>query len=352
MVTVLAFILAAVPAGPIRLPDAPGTPPLTRIEGPGQNPPSDRDGDYLVGPNYLASPDYERKPGVPSGAIHRLVFKSEDSHFYPGITRVPPGSPASYFPHDWTQIRRYPKPWTRTIVVYVPAQYKSGTPAPILITQDGPDNRLPGLLDNLIAQGRLPAMAAIMIPNGGGDAQGSERGLEYDTVSAKYAEWIEAEVLPRVESECGIRVTRDPDGRATLGSSSGAAAALTMAWFHPEWYHRVVSYSGTFVNQAWPPDAATPHGAWEYHAHLIPDNPPKPIRIWMEVGDRDLLTRPDGYHDWVVANNRMAAVLKAKGYHHQYLFALNATHSDRAVREQTMPEALEWVWRGYQPSRR
>ena len=118
-----------------------------------------------------------------------------------------------------------------------------------------------------------------------------------------------------------------------MGSSSGGSAALIMAWYHPELYHRVLTYSGTYVNQQWPPSAETPHGAWEFHERLIPNSPPKPIRIWMEVGDRDLLNpnvMRDNMHDWVVANENMARVLAAKGYHYQFVFARNAGHSDRA----------------------
>ena len=69
------------------------------------------------------------------------------------------------------------------------------------MTQDGPDNSLPTVLDNLIAQHRVPAMVAVMIQNGGGDAQGSERGLEYDTMSGRYAEFVESEVLPARRGE-------------------------------------------------------------------------------------------------------------------------------------------------------
>ena len=209
---------------------------------------------------------------------------------------------------------------------------------------------MPYILDNLIAQHRVPAMIAIMIANGGGDAQGSERGLEYDTMSGKFAEFIETEVLPAAEKNCHVKLTKDPDGRAVMGGSSGAAAALDMAWYHPELYHRVISYSGTFVNQQWPFNPETPDGAWDFHEKLIPQSAPKPIRIWMEVGDRDLFNpnvMRDGMHDWVEANNRMATVLKAKGYHINTCYALNAGHVDRRVREQTLPEALEWVWQGY-----
>jgi enterochelin esterase family protein len=53
---------------------------------------------------------------------------------------------------------------------------------------------------HLIAEHKLPPMMAVSIGNGGGDAQGSERGLEYDTMSGKYAEFVENEVLPLVRA--------------------------------------------------------------------------------------------------------------------------------------------------------
>jgi enterochelin esterase-like enzyme len=193
-------------------------------------------------------------------------------------------------------------------------------------------------------------MVAISIANGSGDAQGSQRGLEYDTMSGLYAEFVEKEVLPRVEKEANVKLTKDPEARATMGTSSGGSAALAMAWYHPELYHRVLTYSGTYVNQQWPSNAQTPHGAWEFHEHLIPNSPKKPIRLWMMVGDRDLLNpnaMRDNMHDWVVANENMAKVLAAKGYHYQFVFAKNAGHGDGAVKRQTLPEALEYLWQGY-----
>ena len=192
-------------------------------------------------------------------------------------------------------------------------------------------------------------MVAIMIDSGGGDAQGSERGLEYDTVSGRYAEFIETEVLPRITRDYKVVFTRDPDARMTMGGSSGGAAALSMAWFHPEWYHRVLTYSGTYVNQQSPPNPESPRGAWEYHDTLIPKNKRKPLRIWMEVGENDIRSRDEEstYHNWVMANDRMAKALKAKKYPYQFVFASAAGHVDGRVVRQTLPEALEWVWKGY-----
>ncbi len=157
-------------------------------------------------------------------------------------------------------------------------------------------------------------------------------------------------MLPLVEQQFNVTLTKDPNGRATMGCSSGGSAALIMAWYHPELYHRVLTYSGTYVNQQWPPSAETPHGAWEFHERLIPNSPAKPIRLWMQVGDRDFLNPNvlrDEMHDWVVANERMASVLADKGYAYQFVFARNAGHCDRATKLQTLPAALEWLWKGY-----
>jgi hypothetical protein len=338
-------------AAPTRDPHTPGY--VTAQELPdGTNAPADADGNFILGPTHPPAPEMSAQPGVPQGTLFNLTMSSADSKIYPGIARDPKtfGVPDPSDPSKLVVTTSHPHPYTRRVAVYVPQQYVPGTAAPFIVGADGPDWSLFKALDNLIAEHRVPAMAAISIGNGGGDAQGSERGLEYDTMSGRYAEFVETEVLPLVEKQCHVTLTKDPEGRATMGGSSGGSCALIMAWYHPELYHRVLTYSGTFVNQQWPHNDETPHGAWEFHEHLIPNSPVKPIRLWMEVGDRDLYnpnSMHDNLHDWVLCNERMAAVLAAKGYHYQFVFARNAGHVDHAVKEQTLPEALEWVWQGY-----
>jgi enterochelin esterase-like enzyme len=290
--------------------------------------------------------------GVPQGTVSTFTMESTDSKIYPGIMREANthGTADPTDPAKMIITTSRPAPYTRRVTVYVPKQYVPGTAAPFIVGADGPDPSLFAALDNLIAQHRVPVMIGISISNGGGDAQGSERGLEYDTMSGVYAEFVEKEVLPLVEKRYNVKLTKDPEGRATMGGSSGGSCALIMAWYHPELYHRVLTYSGTYVNQQWPSNPETPHGAWEFHEHLIPNSPAKPLRIWMEVGDRDLFNpnvMHDNMHDWVVANENMARVLAAKGYHYQFVFARNAGHTDRTVKQQTLPEALEYVWQGY-----
>jgi enterochelin esterase family protein len=287
------------------------------------------DGDFTIGPDYTNAPELTVREGVPKGVVHAFVLKSDESKIYTGLNG----------------------PYQRGVWVYVPSQYVAGTPAPFMVVQDGKGytNRLAPVLDNMIHEHRLPVMIAVMINSGGGDGKGSERGLEYDTVSGQYAMFIETEVLPKIEKDYHVKFTTDPNGRAAMGGSSGAACAFTMAWFHPELYRRVLSYSGTFVNQQSPENPASPHGAWEYHEHLIPQSEVKPLRIWMQVGDHDIGWDRDEatLHNWVLANNRMAAALKAKRYRYEYVFCRGAGHVDGKAVGQTLPEALSWLWQGY-----
>jgi enterochelin esterase-like enzyme len=306
----------------------------------------------VIGPDYANAPESVADPAVPQGDAREFIMYSEDSKIYPGIVRVqnmqrdargnyiaPPGGLSA------------PGRYERHVYVYIPKQYVPGVAAPFMVVQDGRSyvKRMVNIMDNMIAAKRLPPMILVLADSGGSDAQGSQRGLEYDGMSDSYSNWVEQELLPAVSLKYGVSFTTDPEGRATMGGSSGAAAAWTMAWYHPERYHKVLSYSGTFVNQAWPPDPKTPRGAWEFHATMIPKAAKKPIRIWMEVGEKDnRFDNPeDTWHNWPLANNRMADVLKKKGYDYRYVFAMGGGHVDNRVVMQTLPAALEWLWRDY-----
>lgn len=252
----------------------------------------------------------------------------------------------------------------RQVAVYLPAGYVPNTPAPFIVVQDerwyvpedapaGADGKprtdlafMPVMLDNLIHEKRIPPIVAVLLSPG----PGGQRTIEYDTISDRYLNFVETEVLPRITRDYQVAFTTDPEGRATFGESSGSPAALNMAWFAPHLYRRVISYSGTFV--ALQRNAIAPNGAWDYHASMIPNAEKKPIRIWMHVSGNDngANTSAEGMRNWIVANNRMAAVLKAKGYSYQYVFSEASGHVDRRVQRQTMPEAFEWVWKGYKPS--
>lgn len=344
-------LLAQRPTPPTRDPHTPGYVKATELAD-GSLPSPTENGNFIIGPTHEPSPEAVERTGIPHGTVHTFTMRSEDSKIYPGIARDRGtfGTPDPNNPAKLIVTTSHPAPYTREVAVYIPAGYQAGTEIPFIVGADGPDQLLFTVLDSLIAEKKVPPMVAVSIANGSGDAQGSERGLEYDTLSPVYTEFIETEVLPRVASQYNVRFTDDPDGRATMGTSSGGAAAFTMAWYRNDLYHRVLAYSGTWINQQYPWNPETPEGAWGYHTTIIPGSPKKDIRVWMMVGDRDLFNpnvMRDGMHDWVVASEEFAKALAAKGYDYQFVFARNAGHGDRAVKQQTLAEALEYLWQGY-----
>lgn len=291
--------------------------------------------EFTIGPDYTDAPETRVQPDVPKGTVHEFTMDSKDSKVYKGIAKNQKGV----------------VPYQRKVAVYVPDGHRPSQEMPFMVVQDGIGQRdlMSRVLDNMIHEKRLTPMVAVFINSGGGDSKGSQRGLEYDTVDDTYTKFVEREVLPKISKDYKIKFTTDPEGRATVGFSSGAAAAFTMAWFHPELYRRVLSYSGTFVNQQHPESRKTPHGAWEYHENLIRRSAKKPIRVWLHVSDKDNGWDHDdsSFHNWVRANQLMTRELKAKGYEYRYVFATNAGHTDGKVTRQTLPGALEWLWQDY-----
>lgn len=319
-----------------------------------EDPGSEGDGDYQVGPDYKIDPDLTDQ-GNPKGKAFEFTLRLADSKIFKG-------DDATLQPEK-KAVRK-----ERSIYVYVPASYKDGDKAPILVIHDGPGqlNLVRNALDNLTIskdpKRRLPAFIAIAIQNGGNDGKKSERGLEYDTMSDRLARFINDEVFPAILDNPAIKaayphlaITDDPWGRAVMGCSSGGAAALSMGWFRPDLFRRLVAYSGTFVAQQdedGPEASKYPFGAWEYHSgmKLIENTDKKPLRIFTHVSENDLRAKDpeETHHNWVMAGRRTAQALKAKGYHNRFVFSLGTGHCDHRVFEQTLADTLVWLWRGYQ----
>ena len=318
-----------------------------------ENPGTEGNGKFTIGPEYKLDPDLMDLDN-PKGKYFEFTMRLADSKIFRGDDST-------------LEPEKKPVRTERKVFVYVPAAYQDGHKAPILVIHDGPGqlNLVRNALDNLTISKdpnrKLPAFVAIAVQNGGNDGKNSERGLEYDTMSDRLARFIHGEVLSAVLTNAEIKaaypklaLTDNPWGRAVMGCSSGGAAALTMGWFRPDLFRRLIAYSGTFVDQQ-DDDAAEeakyPLGAWEYHSgmKLIENSEKKPLRIFTHVSENDLRPKDaeETHHNWVMAGERTAAALKAKDYNHRFVFSLATSHCDRRVFEQTLADTLVWMWRGY-----
>jgi enterochelin esterase family protein len=245
-----------------------------------------------VGPTYTVDPSTQPQ-GKPRG--RRFTFTMA----LLGSRSIFNGSDPCLDPKD-------PPARQRRIYVNIPAAYQDGTPAPLLIMQDGPghidlvDNCQSNLAEQ-VEEGagesrRLPTFVTVAIANGGG----SERSLEYNTMSGRYTEFVEREVLPAVLSRPDIRAayphlrfTSDPFGRAAIGCSAGGIAAITMGFFRPDFLTRIAAYSPAAVDlqvPGQPEKLSHPMGAREYWdgQRLIETTPKRPLRVFVNDNEFDL----------------------------------------------------------------
>jgi hypothetical protein len=166
---------------------------------PAEDPGTEGDGSYTVGPDYKIDPDLTDR-GNPKGKSFEFLMPLADSKIFRGDDKT-------------LDPVKKPVRTARKITVYIPAAYRDGDKAPFLIIHDGPGplGLVRNALDNLTVSPepnrRLPAFIAIAVENGGNDSKKSERGLEYDTMSDRLARFIHDEVLPAVLNEAEINAS-------------------------------------------------------------------------------------------------------------------------------------------------
>jgi len=255
--------------------------------------------------------------------------------------------------------------------VYVPAGYKAESPASLMVFQDGHGyiNRTVGALnviDHLIAAGKMPVTICVFTDPG--DISGSPgtptynfvaayakkwnrtladsmRSTEYDTVSDRYARFLQDDLLPLVEAKYALR--RDAYSRAITGSSSGAIAAFNAAWQMPDQFSRVLSLIGTYVGIQWREDPAIPDGGNDYPEKIYREQH-RNLRVWLQDGLNDAEGAPGSlahYGSWPLGNLKMANALKQNGYDFHLSFGSGTHNGSHGTA--TLPQSLAWLWRDY-----
>jgi enterochelin esterase-like enzyme len=301
------------------------------------NPGTAGDGMFDIGPTYTRSPDLTLKAGAPAGFQAQFSYTSAQSKIFTGSDFNPPLT------------------FTRTVTIFVPAQYVDGTESPFMVSSDGFFGGLKTTVQNLAddpnPDHHVPPLAIIGLTAGPDVHPMSERSLEYDTVSDRYWRYITTEIMPAILANADLKkaypnfkFTTDPNGRGGYGCSSGGPAVMGLAWFGD--FNRVFSFSGSYV--AIQKTADHPLGAYEY-TQMIMTAPFRPdLRVFLEVGENDNgSTNATASGNWVTSNRSIAAALIAKGNHTRFMFAKGAGHCDDNPRNQITPEGLIWLWRGY-----
>ena len=271
----------------------------------------------LAAEDYPLGPDSQPQPGVPQGDVKKFTFETSKS--FPGTKR------------DW---------W-----LYVPKQYDATKPACAMVFFDGggfskADGgfRVPVVFDNLIAKKDMPVTVGIFISPGTiaatepGKKDRSNRSYEYDSMGDLNARFIAEEIIPEVRKL--VKLTDNPDGWGTCGTSSGGIAAFTLAWERPDQFHKVISYIGSFTNI---------RGGHDYPALIRKTKgKPKPLRVFLQDGAADL----DNLHGlWPLSNKDMAAALKFAGYDHKFELGTGG-HSGKQGAA-ILPDVLRWLWRDF-----
>jgi gluconolactonase len=267
--------------------------------------------------NYPLGPDSLKQPSVPAG----VTFKFE-----------------------LTQSKIFPDT-SRTITVYVPAAYQGDKPACLYVGLDGLGFNVPIVFDNLIAQHAMPVTIAVGVSPGVVESANPtenprfDRSMEFDSRTGRLARFLLDEVLPAVRQRKTpdgkpILLSSNPDDRMIGGASTGGIGSFTVAWEHPDAFHRVFISVGTFVGMR--------GGEQEYV--LVRKTEPRPLRIFMQDGVHDEWAGAE-MGDWWMSNQTMERALTFAGYDVQHVWGTGTHNGAQAAA--VFPDAMRWLWKGW-----
>ena len=183
--------------------------------------------------------------------------------------------------------------------VYLPEGYDSRDDHPVMFLTDGQNylsrGRMPGILDDLISDGRIePVVAVFVDPRDPDDLQTNRRNLQF-FCNPDYLSFYVDELIPVVEMD--YAVATDREGRTIMGLSFGGTNAACFGLLGYE------TFSGIAMQS--PANHPLPNLLPAYQ-----ETPTLPIRIFLSTGVPDDNTR---------ANRRFHSVLQEKGYDMNYV---------------------------------
>jgi enterochelin esterase-like enzyme len=316
----------------------------------------------------------------PVGRLHQFHYMVAGAKFggkldlpaFGPLSYLEPGTPTGKLSDKIIHTSKIYDGMTSEYWIYVPAQYDAKTPAAVMVFQDGGgytdrngNNPTLNVLDNLIAQKKIPVMICIFINPGDISAspgtptynfvkaysdkwhrtlKDSMRSTLYDTVSDRYPRFLRDEILAEVGAKYNLR--KDAYSHAITGLSSGGICSFNAAWQMPDLFSRVITWIGSFESIQWKEDPAIPDGGQDYSDKVLRE-PHRNIRVWLQDGSNDL--ENPNYGDWPMANIRMANSLKTREYDFHFSFGKGTHNSGHGAAQ--FPEEMMWLWRDYDPAK-
>jgi enterochelin esterase-like enzyme len=239
----------------------------------------------------------------PNAQIRSVAILSEPAGENPAIAQ--PGRPAGEITLE--RMRSETLKNERRIWIYTPPGFRRRSqPYPLLILLDGWSylKRVPSttILDNLLAQHRIPPCLAVLVDNAEGAAR--DRELHYDEDFVKF---LSTELLPKIRERYGAGTS--PGQTIIGGSSAGGLTAAFVALRRPDLFGKVLSQSGAFW---WWRDGLDTEAVWL--AREFAARPLAAIQFSLTAGLFEDAPSPRSAPNLLTANRHIRDVLRAKGY--------------------------------------
>lgn len=211
----------------------------------------------------------------------------------------------------------------RPLWIYTPSSYERRKKYPIVLVFDGQaytSELIPGpiILDNLIAEGKIPPIVAVFISSLDQTTRNSELPC-----NERFLNFLNEELMPWISRYYSI--TSDPDQTIVAGSSYGGLAAAYAALNYPQRFGNVLSQSGAFW---WNPREKSSE-PW-----LLKQFEMKPLArvcFYLDVGNKETYSSKN-QRSMIEVNRLLRKILEQKGYIVRY-YEFNGGHEYQCWRK-------------------
>ncbi len=168
-------------------------------------------------------------------------------------------------------------------------------------------------------------------------ADGTERNMRmdsYDLFDRGFGDFVVYELMPYLTEKYSLKISPSPDMHMVYGGSSGGLSAFAVAWFHPDYFHRIYMSSPSFLAM----------GRGNELPYLIRKYETKPFRIFEDYSENE----PDDYFGSIYPIDIEAKnALAFANYDYLCKYYPGEGHNSRYFDEQEAYLRGEWIWKDW-----